>query len=350
VKIIQIILLALPACLYGLGVRVRNFLFDIHVLKSRIFSGTVISVGNITVGGTGKTPHIEYLVRLLSPKHRVAVLSRGYLRQSKGFQLADEHATAQSIGDESLQIYSKFPDCLVAVDKKRVNGIERLYRSALPPDVTLLDDAFQHRWVKPQFSILTIDYHRPLWRDHLLPLGRLREPKSSIRRADAVIVSKCPKELSDETMSFWRNNLHLQAHQRLFFSTVCYHQPTALFSSQACPSIWQNRPDVLVVTGIVSAKGLYDYLKPLANTVYPMPFADHHPFSRNDWHTISQKFETISHPDKVIVVTEKDKVRLMSDPALPDRLKPHLYSVGIEIRFSGDTGETFDKIVNEIIR
>jgi tetraacyldisaccharide 4'-kinase len=183
--------------LYGLGVGIRNLLFEMGILKSRSFSTPVISVGNITVGGTGKTPHVEYLVRLLKPHYQVAVLSRGYKRKSSGFVLSDENTPMPMIGDEPFQIKQKFPDVVVAVDRKRTRGISKLIagEGGVDIDVVLLDDAFQHRYVNPGVNILLVDYHRLVIYDRLLPAGRLREPVEAKNRADIVIITKCPKDL-----------------------------------------------------------------------------------------------------------------------------------------------------------
>ena len=183
--------------IYGLGVRLRNFMFDIGLLKSQSFDVPVVSVGNITVGGTGKTPHVEYLIQLLDPYIKVAVLSRGYKRKSKGFIIADENSTVRLIGDEPMQMKRKYRGITVAVDRKRVNGIRKLTDGTTVKDidVVLLDDAFQHRYVKPGINILLVDYHRLIIYDKLLPAGRLREPLNGKNRADIVIITKCPRYL-----------------------------------------------------------------------------------------------------------------------------------------------------------
>ena len=217
--------------LYGLGVRFRNWLFDVGIKKSQAFDIPVISVGNITVGGSGKTPHVEYLVRLLKDKARVAVLSRGYKRKGKGFILADENTTMEEIGDEPFQMHRKFPDVAVAVEKKRVKGIELLQENPATKDVEVivLDDAFQHRHVKPGINILLVDYHRLFIYDKLLPAGRLREPVSGKRRADIVIVTKCPKDLKPMEYRVLTKALDLFPYQGLYFTTINYRAPQYVF-------------------------------------------------------------------------------------------------------------------------
>lgn len=204
--------------LYGLGVMIRNELFELGVLKSRSFDVPVISVGNITVGGAGKTPHVEYLVRLLKDVAQVAVLSRGYKRKSKGYVLAENDTPVEMIGDEPFQMKQKFPDIYIAVDKNRCEGIDRLVQDKQTEntDVVLLDDAFQHRYVKPGINILLIDYHRLIIYDKLLPAGRLREPLSGKIRADIVIVTKCPKELNPIDYRVLSKTMNLYPFQELF--------------------------------------------------------------------------------------------------------------------------------------
>ena len=215
--------------LYGVGVKLRNTMFNIGVLKSRAFDIPVISVGNITVGGTGKTPHVEYLIRLLQDRFRVAVLSRGYKRSSKGFVQANAATTMPEIGDEPYQMKQKFPNITIAVDKNRCHGIDQLVANDQKLDVILLDDAFQHRYVKPGINILLVDYHRLIIYDELLPAGRLREPLEGKDRADIVIVTKCPKDLKPMEYRVITKAMNLFPYQQLFFSTIEYGQLRPLF-------------------------------------------------------------------------------------------------------------------------
>ncbi len=206
--------------LYGLGVGLRNFCFQVGILKSRSFSVPIISVGNITVGGTGKTPHVEYLIRLLQEKFNVAVLSRGYKRKSRGFVMATKDTTARDIGDEPQQMHLKFPKVTVAVDPKRVRAIEQLTANDPNLDVILLDDAFQHRYVKPGINILLVDYHRLIIYDRLMPVGRLREPVSGKNRADIVIVTKCPKDLKPMDFRIISKALERHRYQHHYFTPL----------------------------------------------------------------------------------------------------------------------------------
>ena len=220
-KNISLFLLPFSA-LYGIGVGLRNILFDIGFLKSRSFSLPVICVGNLTIGGTGKTPHTEYLINLLQEQYQVAVVSRGYKRKKKGFQIASAESTAKDIGDEPYQIKQKFPNIIVAVCAKRVKAIRLLLKKDNPtiPDVILLDDAYQHRYVKAGLNILITDYHRLIFNDHLLPAGHLREGFKGRDRAQIVIVSKCPPHISEQEEKAIEQGLSLYKGQKLFFSTL----------------------------------------------------------------------------------------------------------------------------------
>ena len=219
--------------IYGTGVWLRNKLFDWGIYKERKFDIPVISVGNITVGGTGKTPHTEYLIRLLQKDYKVAVLSRGYKRKSKGFVLARPDTSVQMIGDEPFQMKQKFPDIHMAVDRDRCHGIEQLCNSHIAPgtEVIILDDAFQHRYVKPGINILLVDYHRLICEDTLLPAGRMREPENGKSRAHIVIVTKCPKDITPMDLRVLSKQMELYPYQQLYFTTLAYGKLHPLFTA-----------------------------------------------------------------------------------------------------------------------
>ena len=339
------LLLYLPSQLFGGVSWLRNKAFDCHLLEAKQFDIPTICIGNISVGGTGKTPHTEYVIRLLSAEKRLAVLSRGYKRKTSGFVLADSSATAHTIGDEPFQMQHKFPEVTVAVDEKRVHGIEQLLTLPAPPEVVLLDDAFQHRHVTPSFSVVLVDYNHPIHNDTYLPLGRLRESVKGLNRAHCVIVTKCPTSAKlDETV--WRKALQLSPNQSLFFSTFAYEAPKPLFNGK--PLIWEadrlQKPHVLVVTGIVSATGLYDYVTPFAETLHTLSFSDHHDFTKTDLETISNTFDRLPEP-KLIITTEKDAARLLHNPFVSDAIKSSLYTVGIQVEFLKNQGTEFDKLL-----
>lgn len=325
--------------LYGVVIAVRNFLFDKGLLPSKEFHTPVISVGNLAVGGTGKTPHSEYLIRLLQASYRVALLSRGYRRTTKGFILANAAENAQTIGDEPYQIYRKFPQINVAVAEKRVEGIERLLQLSPPPQVVLLDDAFQHRYVRAGLSVLLTDYANRWTTDNLLPYGRLREPRSGAKRADIVIVTKCPPTLSLHEREKIASELDLLPSQTLYFTTYRYGTPSPVFSSTA-PFAVDSSQTILMVTGVVSAVGLYDYLAAMFTNVRWLSFPDHHFFTSKDISKIASEMKEISAT--AVVVTEKDASRLLSmADSLPENLKTRLYSIGVEVDFL-DHGKEFD--------
>ena len=335
--------------LYGLGVRLRNFLFDVGVLRSRAYSVPVISVGNITVGGTGKTPHVEYLVRLLSQHCGVAVLSRGYKRKSRGFLVADADTPMRLIGDEPYQMKQKFKGVTVAVDKNRTRGIERLTtgEQGRHIDVVLLDDAFQHRYVKPGVNILLVDYHRLIIYDRLLPAGRLREPLKGKDRADVVIVTKCPRDLRPIDFRVITKAMGLYPYQQLYFTTLDYDPLRPVFAKASDRLTGSDDPraalqgeNILLLTGIASPRQLIVDLKPYAKTLVPLSFADHHNFSRRDVRRINQTFEQMAEPRR-IVTTEKDAARLTTVEGLSDEVRSHLFALPVRIRFMLDQEEEF---------
>lgn len=338
--------------LYGIGVSVRNKLFDLGILKSRSFSVPVISVGNITVGGSGKTPHVEYLVELLKSDAKIAVLSRGYKRKTKGYLLADDHSTVADIGDEPYLMHQKYPDIVVAVDEDRCEGIDRLTtdEATQATDIILLDDAYQHRYVKPGINILLVDYHRLIVYDKLLPAGRLREPVSGKNRADIVIVTKSPDTLNPIDYRVVTKDLDLYPYQTLLFSSIDYADlrpfngdaPTRSLSSIS------SEESVLLLTGIASPQQMENDLRAYSEHITPLTFADHHEFTQEDIATIHQQFAALPSP-KLIITTEKDEVRLRAIDGLSDEVKASLYVLPIKIKFLLDHEETFkNKILSYV--
>ena len=346
--------------LYGIGVKTRNILFDIGVLKSQSFDVPIISVGNITVGGTGKTPHVEYLIELLQNKYKVAVLSRGYKRKSKGFAIASKESTMRDIGDEPFQMHTKYPKITVAVDKDRCHGIQTLTES-LPSasssnsniDVVLLDDAFQHRYVSPSLSILLTDQRRPYYSDQLLPYGQLREPREAARRADIVIVTKCSREMQPLTYRIIEENLHLQAHQQLFFSQIVYEELHPLFPEQA-PDLRLDQlggsHEATLVVGIANPGPFLQAIAQHCEQAYPLIFADHHDFQPADFQRIQAQLDKLNDPEAPLITTEKDAARLRHHPLLPEGWKKRLYYLPIRIGFQQQRGPEFDQIIQQHIQ
>lgn len=338
--------------LYGLGVRLRNQLFDWGILRSEQYPIPVVCIGNLSVGGTGKTPHTEYLIRLLSGKYRTAILSRGYKRKTSGYLLATSQSSADEIGDEPFQMKQKFPSLTVAVDENRRRGIRRLMD--LPeqerPQLILLDDAYQHRYVSSSFNILLTDYNRRYYFDRLLPMGRLREPKCGRNRANIIIVTKCDPDLKPIEYRVIESEINIMSHQNLFFTGIKYGDITPVFNTEN-PSF---RPDslknkhVLLVAGIASPKPFADEIKKQTEHVNVLNFPDHHVFRKNDIRKIKDSFDKLP-PEKLILVTEKDAARLKSYPDLPDDLKERIYYLPIEINFRLNQEETFkDIIINHV--
>lgn len=347
--------------LYGLGVGFRNKLFDLGLLKQKAYDIPVISVGNITVGGTGKTPHVEYLADLLRGVAKVAILSRGYKRKTKGYLLAGESSTAADIGDEPYQMKQKFADVYVAVDKNRREGIERLThdKATKDVDVILLDDAFQHRYVKPGINILLVDYHRLVIYDKLLPAGRLREPASGKARADIVIISKCPKDLNPMEIRVLTKTMNLYPYQQLYFTCIDYGElyPVSLFEkgkgtteyNRAHKPLQLNSQNVLLITGIGSPKQMESDLKGRCRTITPLAFADHHNFSARDVEKINSTFAAMPSP-KVIITTEKDATRLKSLEGLDPDVAESIYVLPISVKFMLGQEEMFNRKIISYVR
>lgn len=300
-KILRILLFPF-AILYGFITSTRNFLFDNGILKSTSFSVPVIAVGNLSVGGTGKTPQIEYLIRLLSDKFKVATLSRGYKRKSEGFILADHSVNAGIIGDEPFQYYKKFPKIRVAVDADRTNGIQKLLNQINPPEIILLDDAYQHRKVKADLYILLTAYNDLYADDFMLPTGNLRESRSGADRAKIVIVTKCPESLSLDEKNKIKSKLKLKPNQQLFFTSINYEE-TVFSKETEIPVTEIQKMDKVLLAGIAKPEPFFNYLKKQNDDL--LKFPDHHDFSDDEIAEIKAKSS-----DKLIITTEKDYVRI----------------------------------------
>lgn len=359
-KIVSNCILLPLSKLYGLGVGIRNIMFKWHILKQRQFDVPVIVVGNIAAGGTGKTPHTEYVINLLKYNYHIGMISRGYKRKTKGFVLATSRSTPSDIGDEPYQIYQKFGrEVSVAVCENRCEGIDELLRIDPKIDLIVLDDAFQHRYVHPTVSIVLTEFNRPIFMDKLLPLGRLREPKRAVYRADFVVVTKCPERIKPLEYRIFDNNLELYPYQKLFFSRYNYPSLRAVFPEQAVtvPTLqWLDKNDsLLVISGIANPKPLVRMLKRNPAKVKIKVFPDHHNFTRKDIQEIEQRFEDMEGDNKYIVTTEKDAVRLANNPYFPERLKSKIFFQPIVVEFDDRTAENFDielkkKISEKVLR
>ena len=337
--------------IYGAVVSVRNTLFDNGVLKSRSFDIPVISVGNITVGGSGKTPHSEYLIDLLRKEFKVAVLSRGYKRKTHGYRLAGVETTMPQIGDEPYQMHRKFPDAYVAVDANRCHGIDRLTTDEETKDtqVVVLDDAFQHRYVKPGLNILLVDYHRLIIYDELLPVGRLREPKKGKDRADIVIVTKCPKDTKPMGFRVLQRAMNLYPYQELYFTTMEQMPLTPMFAEGKPLKETEHLPNVMLLSGIASPQQIVEDMKDKCESITPMHFRDHHQYTKSDAEAINMQYKMMKKP-AIIITTEKDATRLENLPNLSAEVRAAMYVQPIRVTFMQDDEKRFNERIKSYVR
>jgi tetraacyldisaccharide 4'-kinase len=323
----------------------RHFLYDNKILKSHKAPVSLISVGNVTAGGTGKTPHTEYLINNLQSFYKVAVLSRGYGRKTKGFRMVETGDTPLDAGDEPLQIKKKFPHIFVAVDEKRKRGIDMLL-SLFPsdrPDVIILDDAFQHRAVSPDLNILLIDYNRPVSADKLIPFGRLRDLPSRVRKADIIVVTKCPGEPDIEEQLNIRKREGLRDSQKLYFSMIDYKEPEPVF--EGADKRYAYSRFAIILTSIANPRPLYYYVRNSGKSINSrLEFSDHHNFRKSDINRINKWAS--EYPKCGIYTTEKDSQRLMNLPKLSAEVKRRIFYVPIGVDIIGETGE--ENLIDQI--
>ena len=343
--------LKLLSLFYGIVSAIRNELFDLKILPSREFDLPIISIGNITVGGTGKTPHTEYIAQLLKSGFKVAILSRGYKRKTRGFFIVESTSKVKQVGDEPLQIKLKFNSVTVAVDASRVRGIEKLLALPEKPNVILLDDAFQHRYVTPGMNILLIDYNRLITKDSLLPYGRLRESASNKSRATIMIVTKCPAELKPIDERIITKELEVRPYQNLYFSTLEYGSLMPVFPEDITLKsvVLVEGITVLLVTGIANPSPLNEYLRHGSHDIHEMNFPDHHQYISKDLDRINVKFDSLPTVKKIIITTEKDMVRFRDLDTVPENIRKNMYYIPLKISFLNNAGKDFDrKILNYV--
>ena len=331
----------LLSLIYGSVLWLRNRLFDIGWLTGKKYALPVISIGNITVGGTGKTPMTEYVINLLKDRYSIAVLSRGYKRKTRGFVLAGSESTAGDIGDEPLQILSKFPGVTVAVAEKRTEGIEKLLHIK-NPDVIVLDDAFQHRYVKPGLSVLLIDYNRPLWEDYPFPAGRLREPASGKKRADIIVVSKCPNVMTTEEKERMIKKIEPRNGQQVFFTLVSYSSPV---NYAGRVEEFDKNTKVLALAGIAGPEMFFDHISEKYRLDGKLIFPDHHSFSISDCRDIERAFNDLGKEKKAVVCTEKDFMRLKDSEYLSAEIKTQIWYIPIKVTFLFDEEKKFNQLI-----
>ena len=342
VRFYLIKILLLPfSLLYGIGVSVRNGLYRYGFLNSVGFSVPVISVGNLTVGGAGKTPHVEYLIRLLKPYLEVATLSRGYKRKTKGFLEVLPHHNAQTTGDEPLQFKRKNPDIGVYVDESRMFGIPRIMMKNPGTQTVILDDAFQHLSVKPGVNILLTEYDKPYFEDWLLPSGRLREWRSAYKRADVIVVSKCPQDASKIDRKWWMEKLNPLPHQKVFFSYYDYGNPYHLFDAQKRVRLESN-PQILLVSGIARTDYLLDFLNTKSSNIKVLEYEDHYDYTPFDMGRIEKYYKSLDPAKAIVLTTEKDAIRLQGHAKHILEKRLPVFALPIEVKFHFDEAAQFN--------
>ena len=340
------ILISPFALIYRVVTGIRNKLFDVRILRSKQFSMPIIGIGNITVGGTGKTPHTEYLIELLKDTYSLAVLSRGYKRTTKGFIESDLTSTSLSIGDEPMQMRKKFENqIIVAVSEDRVKGIKKLKDKHPEIEVVLLDDSYQHRYVKPGLNILLIDYNRPIFEDQFLPLGELRESCNNYDRAHIVIITKCPEDIKPIDRRLFLRSLNLYPYQKAYFTNFNYGNLISLERGTEIEVGSISDYSILLITGISRPVHLLNHIQQSFNEVVHIEYPDHYSFKDRDIEEIQLKFSEISFKNKIIITTEKDAVRL-TDIEKYNSLIPFTYQIPIQVEFLDNEQDNFN---NQII-
>ncbi len=330
-KFLRILLFPI-SIIYGLIIKIRNLLFEWKILPSKTFSIPIISVGNLSVGGTGKTPHVDYLIRLFKDKYRIATLSRGYGRKTSGFIIANSDSTEKDIGDEPLLFAKKHTSIFVSVDANRVRGIKKLLKTNSDIKLILLDDAYQHRYVKAGLSILLTDYFSLYTSDFLLPTGNLRESRSEAKRADIIIITKTPKVFSPLDRRFILNKIKPLSHQSVYFSYISYGKFEPLYENSKFTEA-QNPSKILLFTGIANPIPFEEFLKRQCNELISIRFKDHHRYGYEDLIKIKEKFESIYSGNKILITSEKDKMRLLDEKLLDVFSELPVFYVPIEIDF-----------------
>ncbi|MBK6964675.1 MAG: tetraacyldisaccharide 4'-kinase [Bacteroidales bacterium] len=349
-EILRILLLPL-SMIYGLITAFRNLLFDLKVLPVEKFDVPVISVGNLSAGGTGKTPHVEYLIRLLSEVFKVSTLSRGYGRKTSGFIAASDQDNAASIGDEPMQYHKKFNNIGVFVDEHRRRGIRNLLIADPATQVVLLDDAFQHRYVKPGLSILLTDYHKLYCNDYLMPSGTLREYNKGARRADIIIVTKSPRVLSPIDRRRIVTDLRPSTHQKVYFSYIRYGDIVSLWNKSCQRKSGEKYNTIVLFAGIANIYPLQDQLKRECIELIIYQFPDHHQYTSKDLDQIKRNFDDLYSRNKLLITTEKDAMRLLNPDLVGLASKMPVHYLPIEIDFHGNDKEAFnDQILTYVER
>lgn len=323
-------------------------MYDWGIFKSKSHDIPTICIGNLNLGGTGKTPHIEYLTRLLSDKYNIAILSRGYGRNTKGYILANENHSHNEIGDEPLQYFNKFDKVKVAVDENRCDGVQKLLQEENPPQIILLDDAYQHRKIKPGLNILLTDYYNLYRNDYLVPTGNLRDIKKAADRADIIIVTKSPNVISPYNKKDVENILKPLPHQKIFYSYIEYldFKPLSKISHEVDI---KDAKTVLLLCGIANTYSLEDFLKRKYNTISKMLFNDHHNFSDKDIDSVIDRYNSLIGKNKVIITTEKDAMRLKNSSFISKLDNIPMFIIPIKVKFHKEENKNFDDEISNYI-
>ncbi|MCY7293222.1 MAG: tetraacyldisaccharide 4'-kinase [Ferruginibacter sp.] len=332
--------------IYGAVIWLRNFLFDKKIFKSAKFNFPIICVGNLAVGGTGKTPMTEYLIELLQSTYSTATLSRGYKRKTKGFAIANATTTALEIGDEPMQFHEKYPAVTVAVGEERFEAIPQILHARPATQVIILDDAFQHRSVQAGLNILLTEYKNLYSSDLMMPVGDLRDITASSKRAEIIVVTKCRSELSLADKKEIEKELNALPNQKIFFTEILYAAPYHLFTKQLYDI--SDGTDLLLVTGIANPKPMKSFLAEHVNSSDMLRYPDHHIFSSTDLRDIKKQFEKIKSSDKIILTTEKDAVRLKKFEKELSNLP--IYALPIRHHFLFNEEENFNNIVSNFVK
>ncbi len=343
------VLLVIPAGIFGIITSVRNWLYSQGLLASTGFDIPVLCVGNITVGGTGKTPHVEYLLKLLlSTKFNVSVISRGYRRKTSGFLVVDPAHTAEEVGDEPRQISRKYPNAPFAVCADRAYGINALRRAFPEIEVVVMDDGFQHRAVRPGVNIVLMDYNRPIYHDQILPLGNLRESAHQLYRANMVVVTKCPEDVKPIDLRIISKRLKLFPYQSLFFTRFVYGAPRTVWTSVVFGDLLPMETPILAVAGIAQPESFFLHLEGQFHNLTTKAYTDHHQFGETEIWEMARFLE--QHPDGYVITTEKDAVRLMGFTTVPEMIRERFLYIPIEVEFLNNGERSFNKQIVEYVR
>ena len=341
--------------IYGLITGIRNFMYNTGILPTVEFHLPVICVGNITVGGTGKTPHTEYLAGLLRENFKVATLSRGFKRKTRDFRIASSSSLVSEIGDEPMQIFRKFPDVLVTVDRNRVHGVNKILESDPETEVIILDDGFQHRSITPGFSILLSDFERLIVRDHMLPYGSLRESIGNMRRADIILITKSPENISPIQRRLIVKEMSKAAYQNLYFTSLTYKDPLPVFDNTDPEETHLDISQcegcgIVLITGIANPLPLKVYLQKTFGEIIHLSFPDHYNYKEKDIIGISSAYNDLKSPTKYLFTTEKDAVRLREFTNIAEPIRSAFYYIPVGIHFLNDDMDEFDNLIVDYVR